>query len=201
MTLYLGYDLLEAPSDAREDPQERMSRSIATFDPRVGRRRAQSRNAAPPQQRSYLWTCQDRAAIASLKAWLLRRKGRLIPFWVPTWRRDVVLHAGVSSTDTAIVIEAMNYTEMMFPSKARRHLAFWAPSGALICRAVTAASNNGSTETLSLSSSLGTSFPKEGLVSFLALSRLDSDDVEITYHTDAVAEARLAFVELPQEAP
>lgn len=198
---YLGYDLLEAPSDAREDPQEGMSRSLAVFDPGIGKRWAQARNDAPPQRRSYLWTCQGHAAIAELKVWLLRRKGRLVPFWAPTWRRDLILHAGVSSTDAAVVIETMNYTEMMFPAKARRHLAFWAPLGTLLCRAVTAASNNGTTETLTLSSALGTSFPKEGLVSFLALSRLDSDDVEISYLNDAVAEARLTFVEVPQEAP
>lgn len=200
-TTYLGYDVLEAPQNAREDQTDGMSRSVAMFDPGIGKRSGEARDSHPAVQRPYLWTCRSHAEIAEMKAWGLRRKGRAVPFWAPTWRRDLILHADVGAIDTGIAIESMRYSEMLFPAKARRHLAFWTPSRTLIYRAVTASVNNGTTETLTLSASLGVLFPKAGLLSFLVLARLSADEVEIQYHTDSLAEASIPFVEVPQEAP
>lgn len=201
MTTYLGYDVLDAPPNTREDQNDGMSRSVAMLDPGIGKRWAEARDSDPSMQHPYLWTCLSHAEIAALKAWLLRRKGRAVPFWAPTWRRDLILHADVGSTDTGIVIESMSYTELLFPAHARRHLAFWTSSRTLVYRSVISSVNNGATETLTLNTSLGVSFPKEGLISFLVLARLAADEVEIGYHTDSIAEASIPYIETPQEAP
>lgn len=200
MTAYLGLDVLEVSPNMNEIPERSFRRSLAVLDPGLGARGIAARDAAPKVARTFPWTCKDRAEIADLKAFLDARKGQAIPFWLPSRRRDLLLSQPVGATDTGILIQAMGYTRLLFPAKARRHLAFLVGS-TWVLRAVAAASEGATTETLTLSSTPGVALPLGTLISQLLLCRLAADEVEIVYITDSVAEARIPYVEIPQEAP
>ena len=200
MTSYLGFNVLEISPNAREAAEDPLHRSLAGFDPGLGERGIRARGPAPTTARPVLWTCQNRAAIAAMEAFLEAQRGRAVPFWLPSRRRDVLLAQPVGATDPGIVIQSMGYTRLLYPSKARRHLAFL-NGASWIYQSVTAAVEGTATETLTMASPLGVSLPATTLVSQLLLCRLASDEVEVTYLTDSVAEAHLSCLEIPQEAP
>jgi hypothetical protein len=135
-----------------------------------------------------------------MESFLDAHRGRAVPFWLPSRRRDLLLAQPVGASDPGIVTRAMGYTRLLYPSKARRHLAFLNGSS-WIYRSITAAVEGATTETLTLSSPLGVSLPSATLVSQLLLCRLASDEAEIIYLTESVAEARISCLEIPQEAP
>ena len=200
MTSYLGFDVLERRPNMREAVTDVSPRSLAIHDPGLGAREVQARDLAPAFQRSHLWTAQGLQAIADLRTWLAARKGRAVPFWVSTLRQDLILAAPANAADAALTIEAIGYARFAYPHKARRHLALHLP-GATLYRQVATATEGGATEALALTSALGTSVPLGTLVSYLVLCRLDSDEIELVWHTDQLVEASIAFREIPEEVP
>ena len=197
MGTYLGYDLLDTPPNTREDLPEVFSRSTSTLDPGPVVRSVLVHDQAPAVQRTYLWTCRNRSEITALRDWFDARAGRLVPFWVPTWRQDLLLTSSIGANSTQIQVKGTGYTRWAYPLPTRRHLALQIPRSTIYCRKVVASVEGGDgTDTLTLSSSLGSTFPATGLVSFLCLCRLASDDLAIRYLTESVAEASFDYVEL-----
>lgn len=201
MTTYLGIDVLERQHNAVEEPSDTLGREYRTLDPGVGKRFADAADDAGATGRTFLWTCPNRAEIVALKTWLRARKGRTFPFWMPSWRRDLILASTVQSVDTVITIQNSGYTRYLWANPARRDVAFILGPSQILYRRITAVAEQGLTETLTLSSSLGVQIPTSTLVSFLAVCRLDTDEPELVYHTDSIAEARLPFIEIPMETP
>lgn len=200
MTSYLGIEVLEISPNARDPREDSLDRSVAGRDPGLGVRSVRARSDAPALSWPVTWTCQDRAAIVAMEAFLDARRGRAVPFWIPSRRRDLILAQAVGAADTTIQIRATGYTRHLFPVPARRHLAFL-NGGSWIYRAVTASVEGAGVETLTLASSPGVALPSDALVSQLLLCRLASDDLDITYLTESVAEVVLPCFETPQEAP
>lgn len=154
----------------------------------------------------FLWTLTDRAEIAACRAWFALRKGRQRPFWVSSWRHDMVQAATLEAGNVNLVIEKTGYAKYQFPHLARRYLCFHMLDGSGIryYRKIDSASEGATTETLVLSSALSASaaIPAGGcMISFLRLVRLDADDQELTWHSRDVAETMLELVELPLEVP
>ena len=199
MTSYLGFDVLLAPPNTREEVQETFRRSVAVNDPGLGLVDRWTRDSAPQLDRSYLWSCKTRSEIAQMKAWLNARCGQAIPFWLPTGRRDLLLAGDIGAAATTFATLNTGYTQFAFQHKARRHVAFL--TAAPILRAITSASDLGTTEQLGLSSALGVLVPASTLVSHLVLCRLATDAPTIIYHSDAKAECTLPYVEVPEETP
>ena len=200
MTPYLGFDVLEISPNARDPREDALLRSVAGFDPGLGRSAARPRGTAPQGRRPLLWTCANRAEIVALQAFMAARKGRLVPFWMPSRRQDLLLNQPVAAADSGIVIRASGYTRFMYPAPARRHLAFLA-GGSWVIRSVTSATGGSTTESLQLSSPLGVNLPVSALVCHLLFCRLAADEVELVYLTDSIVEAQLDYLEIPQEAP
>lgn len=201
MTTYLGLDVLERRSNAREDPQDSFTRSLAILDPGMGKRGARARDAAPAVDRSFLWTCHGPAEIRALKEWFAVRQGQRVPVWLPTGRQDLRLAQAAGAIDASILIQPCGYTRYAYPQAARQHLAIRFPDGAQTYRRVLEAVDNGTLESLTLSSALGQDLPADAWVSYLVYCRLASDSLELAYLTNTIAEARLRFVEIPLEAP
>lgn len=202
MTTYLSLDVLELQSNARDEPSDGISRSLAIFDPGPGPMDVNARDDASQVSHQYQWTCWTRAMIRTMEDWLLARRGRAIPFWIPSWRQDLELVQDVGAVDSQITIRWIGYSVFYYgTTNVRRHLMFWTP-GARYYRKITSAVDNGDgTETLGISSALGVTFGKATPLSFLLYCRLDSDEVEISYANDSVAECTLPYVEIPEEAP
>mgnify|MGYP001426144312 CR=1 FL=1 len=202
MTDYLGYNVLERLRNARDEADDAMPRLGSGFDPGLGVSTHNSDDRAPKMVRQYSWTSTSRADIQALRTWLEARKGKVVPFWISSWRRDLQLALPVGASDASITIENHGYTRYLYgETNARRHVALFPFSGGIAYRRITDTRENGDTEVLTLDSATGLVLPVTALVSHLLFCRLDADSVTIRYLTDDKAECQFPYVELPEETP
>jgi hypothetical protein len=123
-------------------------------------------------------------------------RGRLNPFWIPSWHRDVVITAPFSAADTTIQIEDIEYADCWGTNSfVGRYLYIEWPDGSYVISEVEGAP--GSTS-LQLASGIGKDgpIPSQLLVSFLLYVRLDLDNVRAQYATADVAVFALPVVTL-----
>lgn len=201
MTTYLGLSVLEQRSNAVDDPSTHFTRDTDIFDPGNSKQSVVTKALGPNLTTDYLWTCKTKAEIAALKQWFFERRGALVPFWVPTWRQDLIVASDATATDTQITVKQCGYTRYAYPLNARRHLAIHFLDGSIIYRKATSSEDLGDIEIIHFTGALGKTLSAGTWVSYLAYCRLASDDLVINYHTDSIAEAKLGIFEVPAEAP
>lgn len=205
MTTYLGFDVLDqVPHNRTGSIDDTYDRGFTVLDNETGLRDVDVPSKAPAPRRPFLWTCFTRAEAAVLRAFIHARRGRAIPFWLPTYQQDLRLASDVSNGATGIVVKWIGYAQHLFPGGGwRRHVAFYDSRRQFTFRKITAATDPGgyATESLALSSPAPQAFPAATtIVSFLRLCRLEEDAVSFEWrgHT---CEATIALREIPLEAP
>lgn len=201
MTQTYGYDVLEVEPNW-EAPKQKARRILSILDNKMAPAFQADRGGVSFQSQSFRWFLEGRDQIQQFRDFVDRRAGRLVPFWVPTWREDMTLSQSSGPASTGIVIRSAGYTSRMFPDRARRYLAIRHPSsGGWIYRKVISSSEGIGIETLGLDEAVGVTLPVGTAVSFLVLSRLSADTTEIDWTSEGFAEATSTFVELPKEVP
>ncbi len=128
-----------------------------------------------------------------------RRKGRLNPFYYPTWSNDFQITNSGNSAATTIIIKYCGYSTYFYPGAGnlQHRVMFQTPSGTNIFRQIATATDNGDgTETLTINSGLGISWDSTtfSLISILQFMRLDQDMIELQYETTSIAKSGLTFV-------
>lgn len=200
--MYQGFEVLEVEPSAVQDRAHAHSRSLARLDSRTGKLRARDRSGVPVvRPGGFVWLMCSRAEIQVWRDFIAARRGALVPFWTPTWNRDLEMDADLAMGNANLSVSKIGYTKFMFPAVARRHVAFLLADGTRHYRKVTAASEGANNEVLTLDSGISVLAPKGTMVSFLTLTRLASDEPELAWHNRDLAESVLDFVELPKETP
>lgn len=200
MTTYLGLDVLEIRSDASAGvPTDTSRKEKSEFDADIGKVTSGDKWLASKVGRVYVRTCNGRSEIRAARNWLLARHGQTIPFWIPTWRPDVLLHTAIASGSSSAMIKNTGYSRFYFPHPARRDFAFVLPSG-IIYRRAASALDVGDTEELVFGSSMP-DVPVDTLICMLTLCRLSTDSPVVEYLSDSVARLTLPYVEVPEETP
>lgn len=204
---YLGFPVLEVEPNwvptTGANLVKSYSRDLIVLDSQAGAKTVEDRDGLPTVSTYVPWFLSPHSRVTAFRAFVESVKGRLRPFWFPTYDVDLSLHADVLAAANVITIRFVNYTRMMFPQRARQYLAFLRAGHANLYRHVTSAVNNlDGTETLTLDAPLGVDFPLDGgTVSFLTLVRLNSDSVDLIWHSTDTAEASCPLVEVPREVP
>jgi hypothetical protein len=140
-------------------------------------------------------------------AFLEARKGRAVPFWLPSYQWDLTLAVDLLTAGSNASIDWVRYTQQYFGTTgARRHLAIWPHGlpGSMDYYLVEDADDPGTevTESLTINPGAVQDYPVASTVlSFLKLGRLEDDRVEIEYYDTETAQATIKFRELPLEAP
>lgn len=197
---YEGYNLFEIIPNWAREPTERLSRNMTILENVTGLPLVRSHTAGPVGSMDVMFTLDGRDDIKEFRSWLRALKGRQVPVWIPTWQMDLKPTQDLSGT--SVVVESIGYEDNLFPHNARKHLAIIDHQRTIYPRGVTAASDNGTTETLTLGTTLGTTLEWEHtMISFLVLARLLRDEVRITYLAHDLAEVQMGFVEVPREVP
>jgi hypothetical protein len=176
----------------------------AAFEPRASRLDSPSgaiatvaRSQAPAVTwNPFVWICDGRDEAAEMLEFLSARSGRLVPCFVPTWQRDLVLTEPIAADATEIRIRKSGYTEFLFDRVGRHKLALLLFDGQKAYVSVTAAEVDGDEEVLTLAEAPGIAVPLNSMVSFHRYVRLSGDEPELIWHTTDVAEAALDFTEL-----
>lgn len=203
MSTYLGYDVLEVGHNMRESIRHAFDR-VGTFQENPTGRRFWDDSAGQPQPvRTFSWFADGRANIAVLRAFLNARRGRVVPFWTPTYVGELKMSQDASSLDSSLRILNIGYTRLLFQFSACRYLAIVSTDGTFLRRKVTLATDNGDgTETLALDSGLGIALAAaRTVVSFLVLCRLEEDMTSLSWDSPLHVEATIGFRALPKETP
>lgn len=200
---YKNFEVLTEAADRSAATSTQSSRGLSVIASKVGKRLVLDRWGVPSVMRSFSWSAYGRADIAALKAFIARRKGRVVPVWVSTDNADIVLAQQALAGQSSIRIKRIGYSQLVFPTgNGRRHVSVKKKDGTLQAFKVTSCLDNlDGTETLVLDGQLADSYPVGAHFSYLTLCRLESDEVRLAYTASHVCDAQLNFVELPKETP
>ena len=203
---YLDYDVIEVNYNRLGAIEERQRRKFVVLDPGTGKRTADEHSPAPASGRPFIWTARTRAESTAIRDFIDARKGRAIPFWLPSYQWDLRLAEDVLEDQAILSIEWVRYTEQMWGTTgARRHLAlFELGQEAMDYYQISDADDpgDGVTESITITPIAERAYPKATtVISFLKLCRLDSDEPEISYPDGKHAQVVFQVRELPQEAP
>ena len=191
--LYLTHPVLDVRPDESEDPAASYQRLLQSVD---------YDGAQPfvydlPQQalrtQRTEWKLFGRAQHSWLRSLLAGRAGRRVPIWVPSFARDLLPVAAVAGGSTSLSVEWAGYTLFGKDKHNRKDVRIELTDGTTFYRRITNAVEAGDTEALTLSASLdaGSIAPERiRAISFMALSTLASDDIEIEHVTDQDGLAR-----------
>jgi hypothetical protein len=205
---YLGVPFLSTNPNRVFSAAERQRLKATVMDAQTGPRTVTAPTSVPAKSRSIEVLALDLGKIYELRQHLMACQGKLKPFWVPSWQRDLVLAASSGSGVGTITIKECGYATRIWPSgAARRHLAIRKPGGSvMLLRRVTAAVSNGNgTETLTLvgpagETTLGVAVAIDWLVMFIRYVRLDEDEIFIEW-TGKAARCELPITDLVEETP
>lgn len=201
--IFLGLTVLTEDPNRRDDPAHAAHRSKIRTDSVTGPFSETEKGKAQRQVRSFSWFMENRVAINEFRSFRDACKGRLVPFWVPTWHHDLVLATDQLAADNVIQVENINYSRHQFNNLEtwRRYVAFiQIGTGIQFIKRIDGAVEGSATETLTLDSSLGTDLLRgQWMLSFLTMCRLESDDTALHWHSPTCAEADFNVIELPQE--
>ena len=198
-----GYELYMEEPNRVDDLDEHVIRSMTRLDFQFGKKFDDLNSLYPRTTRQYSWLLDGRQAIADFKNWIAVRKGKLVPFWVPSWKKDMRLILNTNdSTDLLVAGQHMSW----YRSKlARSRIIIYKQDYSYIIRNIVATRLQHPNTIITLNSSLG--FNKDitekdiSMISFLLLCRLDTDSIEIHWHTKHLAEVKAILIEIPKEVP
>lgn len=197
-TLYRGRPVLEQAPDESEDLTSSYARLLSTLDSgqAVPLVTDMAQHVLPVQ--GWRWLDLGRAERAALRSLLYGLRGQQVPVWVPTHADDLTIKAAVSAVATTLDIEHIGYTRFGQGKPGRRDIRIQLWNGSVFYRRITSSVElDSSTERLLISSSLGVLVEPAQIarVSWMVISRLNSDQVEIDHQTDSegVASCALTF--------
>lgn len=126
---------------------------------------------------------RNRQEYIDYKKWFYRRRGRLNPFWLPSYQNNFNL---ISRSASSITVKNDNYVS------DRKNIAIKA-NGAWTAHSVTSTSVSGSNIVMNLTPQPPTNIER---VSYLGLYRLNSDAVEFYFKGADIFEATVPIVEI-----
>lgn len=193
LTAYLTHSVLDVRPDENEDPSHSWARLLQTVDYGASQPYVLDLPGLALGAQKDSWKLFGRAEHSWFRSLLYTLDGRRVPIWVPSWVDDLKPVAAVAGGGTALGIEWAGYTLFGKDKPNRKDLRIELNDGTVFYRRIVNAVEAGGNETLTLSASLdGASIAPERIrqVSFMALSTLASDEIEIEHVTDAEGVAK-----------
>ena len=195
---YLGHPVLDVPPDESDDPTASYARLVQRLDYDAALPLVHDLAGVALRAQQMLVKPFGRAQHTWLRSLLYTLQGRRVPMWIPSFAADLLPAATLAGSSTSLSVQWAGYTLFGLGKPNRKDLRIELHDGTVYYRRVNAAVEAGSTETLTLSASLSGSAIAAGAVrriSFMALSTLASDEVEIDHLTDqdGVAMATLGW--------
>lgn len=198
---YAGYQVYLGRTNWADPIEVEASRQLETLDYDTGAPWVDDLSGLATLLKSWHWTLKSRAEIVALRGWMAARAGKRVPFWSAAQGVDLEVVAAIGSSDTAITIRNIGYARYLNGRADCRHLVIESRAGVRYYRSIPSSTEiDDASETLAIDSALGITLQPADIarVRFLHLVRLDSDDIEIEWHTSEVAECSTMLRSLPQ---
>lgn len=191
---YRDYLVFDWRPDRSVDIEDKWRRKVAVIDYGTGLATFDDQSGKPIIGRTLTWLLSDRSKVSAFRGWLAARAGRAYPCWLPTFESDLEVVHTVAATDTGIIVRNVGYARFVAANPLRRDLRIITTAGTFYRRITGANEISDDEELLSLDVPLGVTLqPQQFLqVSYLELSRLDQDVIEIHWETDSIARVQLS---------
>lgn len=191
-TTYLSHLVLDVRPDESDDPTASYAGLLQTVDYDTSLPVVHDLPGLALRAQQSHWKLWSRAEHTWFRSLLYTLGGRRTPIWVPSFASDLKPVAAVAGGSTALSVEWAGYTLFGKDKANRKDVCIELIDGTKHYRRITNAVEVGDTETLTLSASLDGASVAPGkirAISFMALSTLASDEVEIEHTTDQDGEA------------
>jgi hypothetical protein len=203
---YLSLDVLTGLPCALSPPGEIYNRRVTVVGTAPGIRTPDAQDGAAGWTRQLLVKCRTAAEIEALRAFLDARRGRAVPFWLPTWDEDLTLVADAEENAASFDIrnpQGAGYAGLLQPlGPHRRHLQFHTPGQVPFHLAVGGTEDQGSgVATVELQTHLPQAITTACRVSYLRYVRLDTDAPVIEHYGPEYARCQFPVREIPLECP
>lgn len=181
---YRGYPVLEDSPDTSGNDQGSYERQAVTIDNETGVLEVDDTAQIGFVANTHAWFMNGRTPRALFRSLMYLLKGRQGELWVPTYQSDLKLVANIGVPDTSITVEATGYSLFLSGALNRQDIRIELLNGTIYYRRITgSAVLDQYTERLSLDSSLGAAITPAQIrrISYMSLSRLDSDNIIIDH--------------------
>jgi len=191
---YQGHDvLLEAPN--RVAPvAANFERLAEVVDGRTGLWAVDDPAEQSFQADSFVFLARDRAAVQWWREWLYHRRGRVVPFWMPSWQADLEMVGEIGAGSSQLPVRPVSYALFYQGRPGRDHVAIQTTAGDWILRGVSDGTVVGpELEYLLLDAPVGVSLGPGTVrrICWLRLVRLNGDAQQFEWRTAGVAQLRL----------
>ena len=186
---HLGLDVLTDPAVLRQPLAESIAQSVEYIDNGFGPIVIEP-VLTHVQRRSTITLIDRGAARWTRRLWLNSLRGRQRAFWLPTWGRELVLQAPVTSSSTSVIVAATADPGVWIG----RHVMFDVASGPVF-REITNAVYDALGIRLTIAAP-GKSIPVTTPVHLITKVRLDTDRIELE-HFAGRTEFAASLIETP----
>lgn len=188
-TLYRGYPVLELRTDVSDDLAVTFERQLDLVDAETGPVAVFDYPQRSFRRASVRWVVHGREENAALRSLLYGLRGRMATVWLPTWNADLQLVGSISAIATSISVQWAGYTVFGRLQAGWRDIRIELYDGRRFFRRITSSleAESGESELLGIDSALGVPVSRDQIrvISFMVLSALDNDTVELQHETDA----------------
>lgn len=191
-----GYPVLEAKPNWVDSPQLAFNRKTMIFDPGIGLRSYEDQSGIPVTTQRQKHTFLTKQESDSWRKYLYAMRGPQRAMYVPTWASDLRVVATIQNSDAVIDVEHTNRTLLIGQAAGRRNIRVQLTSGQIFYRSIVSSFElNETTERFSISSPFGIQIQPSQieLISYMSLSRFDSDAFEFAWWSGDVCDVSVSL--------
>lgn len=192
---YRGHDVLLDCPVLLTELTEKIARSIDVFDNGSGIVEVDIQNAYVSHLMTATFDTHSRAERWKLRQFLARMKGRRGTFWLPSFNRDLALLDVITTAALSMNVKPIGYPLYLGVTDIMVELN----SGARYFNRITSGAAVGDVEVLSFTNTFPVQInpPDVRRISFMALSRFDSDAIELHHVVLQIARTAVPVREVP----
>lgn len=189
---YLGAPVLETGTDWSEDSVVHYSRETVTSDNESALPTEFDVSGVALRNTPHVWQLWGRQEQSAFRSLLYGLRGRQVPIWVPSGSSDLLLSAPVGAASSLMTVQWCGYFRFGRQQVNRRDICIALRDGTRFYRRIVGSAEQGVDEVLELSQPLGQSVDPGTVskISFICLSTLASDEIELHHMTDSDGCAR-----------
>lgn len=150
----------------------------------------------PMITRGHEWLLKSASEATELRAFFGRRRGRLVPAWIPSATVDFTLLEPATLSEKILTVSNNDYGQFVNKHPARRHVLIQLRGGTNLFREIDSYTDNGDgTALLGLLTEVGQNIDPAQIrrISFIGLYRMASDAVTFSWKTSEVAVVQTSF--------
>lgn len=192
MTTYKNYEICPFAPDESSTTSVDYATKRSIVASVAGTSRVVDAWGAPKQSHTLTLFADGRESINQVREFIARRKGRVVPFWLPI--PGLVAAAPASAGAKNLSVISAGFASNVFPTGTRRFI-FASGQG----NQIMAAAAGPNTDSLTLEDGLLAPIAGGQSVPFLVLCRLATDEVELFFEHANFMHAAIPLVELFRE--